>query len=192
VHLAGSGILLSDKEFDDWFEKAKPDAISDHQNCGAAGVYVRRLMDERGLSLQEAQDVMENWAKGKAAQEGLPYINIPEERMSRPKYHDAQVCYYDGTGRFNYLGVEGLPKGFIISRKYLTKELALKECVLVLSIAFGDHGLGPVVLTNENPFWLVAIGDSEKELRILKKELRGLEHGFDNNVVADGFVANIT
>lgn len=191
IHLAGNGILLSDKEFDEWFLNAHPDAISDHQNCGAAGVYVRRLMEQKGLSSQEAQGIMENWARNKASQKGLPYINIPAEKMNRPKYHDAQVCYYDGTGQFNYLGIEGLPKGFIISRKYLTKELALKECLLMLSIAFGDHGLGAVILTNENPFWLVAIGEDEKELGVLKKELKGLARGFDNNVVVDGFVANI-
>jgi len=42
VHSAGSGILLTDADFDAYFKKSGADSISSHDGCGAAKLYAKK------------------------------------------------------------------------------------------------------------------------------------------------------
>lgn len=186
LHSAGSGILLSEKDFEELCKTAKLDSISSHRGCGAAKIFAgtergKAFAKERGLSLDDPDAIGATWAREMAEKLDIPYIYLePEE-----SHHTARACYYDDTGTFNNL--DGLPKGFVIGRKHMSKEACLAEVQVAKKIASGDHGFGPDFFTKENPFLLVAIGSTQEEADVLKEELENLDLGED--VVIDSFVA---
>jgi hypothetical protein len=180
IHAAGSGILLEDKAFDEYFEKARPDSMSSHTGCGAAKLYCKKMGIEG-----DPDEVVKEWTKRKAAEKGVKYIHLEVEQP----FHSERACYYDGTGKFNYKGVEGLPEGFVVGRKNMSKEASLAEAGVAKNIILGDHGFGPELLTKENPFIFVAVAKDEKQLRALKLELTKLTKDFGDSVAVDGFIA---
>ena len=180
VHSAGSGILLSDKDFDKYFQESGSDSISSHDGCGAAKLYAKKM----GL-VGNPDLIAREWAEKKAKEKGVPHVHLGVERP----FHFARVCYYDGTGKFNYDGINGLPEGFVVGRKYMSKDSSLAEVGVAKDIIFGDHGFGEELLNAENPFMFVAIADTEKEMAAFKKELLELTDSLGDNVVIDGFVA---
>ena len=182
-HLAGSGILLPEDAFEKAFKKSGADSISSHTGCGAARIYAEKM----GLNPADSDRIGREWAEKMAEKMGVPHIPL-EVEVDKP-FHYARVCYYDGTGKFNYAGVEGLPAGFVVGRKNMDKEASLAECGVAENIAFGDHGFGREMLSESNPFWFVAVGNTPKETERLKDELAELVHTEGNNVVIDGFTA---
>ena len=180
IHSAGSGILLSDADFERYFKESGADAISSHTGCGAAKLYCEKM----GL-VGDPDTIARQWAEKKAKEKGVPHVHLEVEKP----FHNARVCYYDGTGKFNYKGVEGLPAGFVVGRKYMSKDASLGEGGVARNIIFGDHGFGEELLNAENPFMFVAIADTEKEMAAFKKELLELTDSLGDNVVIDGFVA---
>jgi len=180
IHSAGGGILLSDKDFNAFFEASKPDAISSHEGCGAAKIYCK----QKGIDPMESNQVAKNWAQKKAKEKGVEYIHLP---VPKP-FHFARVCYYDGTGEFNYQGVEGLPAGFVVGRKYMGQKPSVIEAKVAGDISFGDHGFGKELLNKENSFLYVAVGDSEDHTEVLKGELADLKKAaFGKAITIDGF-----
>ena len=180
VHSAGSGALLSDEDFDKYFEEIGADSISSHDGCGAAILYAQKM----GLNVAEADKIIREWAEKKAKQKGVPHIHLGVEKP----FHSARVCYYDATGKFNYDGVEGLPEGFVVARKQ-GKEPALAEAGVAKDIIFGHHGFGEELLNSENPFVFVAVAETESELSQLKSELSTFAAQYGDKVTVDGFLA---
>ena len=181
IHSAGSGILLSEKEFDEYFKKSGSDSISSHDGCGAGKIYAEKM----GLDVNDSDRIAKEWAEKKAKEKGVAHIHLGVEKP----FHFARVCYYDGTGKFNHDGVEGLPPGFVVGRKYMSKEASMAEASVAQNIIFGHHGFGKELLDAENPFLFVAVADTEKEMEKLKEELTGLVEDFGEEVLIDGFVA---
>ena len=130
-------------------------------------------------------EIAKEWAQQKAKELGIAYKHL---EVDKP-FHYARVCYYDGTGRFNYKGVEGLPSGFVVSRKNMTAQASGAEVKVAVNIIFGDHGFGKDLLNEENPFMLVAIGKDDKETELLKKELLKIAKASGKSVVVDSFTA---
>ncbi len=180
VHSAGGGILLSEQDFDKYFTESGGDSISSHDGCGAAKLYAKKMGLEGNPDL-----IAREWAENKAKEKGVPHVHLGVEKP----FHFARVCYYDGTGKFNYDGVEGLPEGFVVGRRYMSKESSIGEAGVAKDIIFGDHGFGKEFLNKENPFLFVAIADTEKEVEELKKELAELVDSYGDEAVVDGFVA---
>jgi hypothetical protein len=181
LHAAGSGMLLSEVDFAEYILKAVPDSISSHTGCGAAKLYAKA----HGLPVEQADQIAKDWAQKKAKELGLPYIHL---EIDKP-FHYARVCYYDGTGSFNYEGVEGLPAGFVVGRKNMTKEASLAEVGVAINIIFGDHGFGPELLNLDNPFVLVAIGKNLEEAERLKTELVDIASSCGWPIKVDSFTA---
>jgi hypothetical protein len=71
----------------------------------------------------------------------------------------------------------------------MTKEASLAEVGVAISIIFGDHGFGPKLLNEQNPFLLVAIGRTPEEARQLETELMEAAKSLGKEVMVDGFVA---
>ena len=100
------------------------------------------------------------------------------------------MVYVDGTGKFDPSLVPGLPKGFVVSRRYLPSEYAREEVKVSVGIATGPHGFGARV-TKEEPLLIVVVGDphdpdfSEAHLR---EELKEIVERSDGRVVIDGFL----
>lgn len=180
LHAAGSLILLSDEALEDYIKTAGPDAITSHDGCGAGKLYCRK----HGLPEDNSDAIARARIEEIAEKYGLAHEHISASEMNRPEFHDARVCYYDGTGEFNYAGVEGLPKGFVVSRAFLGKETSLVETGVACNIIFGDHGLGDN-LTEDAPFVLVPLAKDPESLQQLQDELAGLPHSYGSRVMID-------
>ena len=180
IHSAGSGILLSDKDFEKYFKESGADSISSHQGCGAAKIYAKKM------GLEGDSDIIgKEWAEKKAQEMGVPHLHLTVEKP----FHFARVCYYDATGKFNYEGIQGLPEGFVVGRKFMSKEASLAEAGVAKNIIFGDHGFGEELLTKETPFLFVAIANTKSEMETLKNELEELTKSFGENTAIDGFIS---
>ena len=185
MHSAGSGILRNQSEVVDAFKNAGVTEITSHDGCGAAKLYAKA----NGLDESMADEYGKKWSEEIANQLGVPHQHISASEMKRPsEFHIARTVYYDGTGKFDFGEGKELPPGFIISRKIQTKDDSLKETEVALSIAFGHHGFSDLI-TDENPFILVAIGETAEDTERLKKELAEVTHEYDKKVIIDGFTA---
>lgn len=183
LHSAGSGILRDEQEILKIFRDAKVMGITSHDGCGAAKLYARA----NGLDESKGDDCGKKWAKKLAQELGVSYHHIAFAKIQRPKeFHIARTAYYDGTGTFNFGNGKIFPPGFIISRKIQSEKDSLAEVILGLNIAFSDHGFGDII-TEPDPFILVAIGETENDVEILKSELKKLKHNFGNKVTTDSF-----
>ncbi len=185
IHSAGSTILMKKEEAIMALRAAKVSGIYSHAGCGAAGLYAK----EHGLPLENADDYSREHARKIAGEMGIPYRgHIGAEEMHRPpEAHIARICYYDGSGSFDYAKSSGLPSGFVISRAYMGRETSLKETAIAISIALGYHGFRER-FTKEKPFILVAIGNKENggtSADELKRELEPLIGEYDGRVVID-------
>lgn len=186
LHLAGSGILMSPDAFRAFCERAKPDGAYSHAECGACGLYAK----EHGVHLDHPDRCGTEWVSKVATDHGVPDKGtIAIGDMHRPSgFHTARIAYYDGTGVFDWSPASGLPKGFIISRAYLDPDYAKKEVAIACAIAHGDHGFG-ALFTAEEPFYLIAIADTEEMLQILKAELEEVASAYHGTVRVDGFLS---
>jgi hypothetical protein len=185
--------LLSDEEFDEWFQKNKPTHLSGHDGCGAEALLAKKLVEEDAIDPDVARGIAARWIETKATKYGVGYVHIPKEEMKRPDFHDARVCYVDATGRFNCDGVEGLPKGFIVTHSFSNFEPTLLQAGVAEAIIFGDHGFGNdgKFLNEENKFVFVPIADSWEELEKMKDELSEFKfaNSLGKEIAIDGFVA---
>jgi len=188
IHLAGSGILNKSAAVE-IVKQAGVTGIYSHAGCGAAGLYAQ---SQKGLDISRADEYGIDWAKELAQASDLPYEgHIELSEMARPpEFHIARVAYYDGTGKFDPSQIEGLPPGFVISRKFLTPDYAKQEADIATKIALGDHGFGKII-TPESPFYLVAIGGEQKStsLETLKQELDEIASQQQGRVTVSGFLA---
>ena len=186
IHLAGSGILLSEDEAAHVLGNARVEGIYSHTECSAAALFARN----NNLDESQAETLGEEAARKIAAKIAVPYLgHINADQLKRPlSFHIARIAYYDGSGRFDYSRVSNFPPGFTISRKYLNPDYAKKEAEIAISIALGVQGFGPLI-TKESPFVLIAIAENEHELATLKQELEDVAKGFAEKVKVEAFLA---
>ena len=186
LHIAGSGILMSEEELRSYIEKAKPDGAYSHGSCGACGIYAKQAHTHEDCP----DDCGPEWCKRMEEMTGIRYLgHIAKEEMNRPAdAHIARCAYYDGRGDFDYSLVNGLPAGFIISRAFMTADYALKEAEIACQIAMGGHGYGSLISADE-PFYLFVIAKDGEGLAGLKTELHSIVDRFEGRVIVDGFIA---
>lgn len=187
VHLAGSGILLGKERAVKTLIEAGAEGVYSHAGCGAAKLFASR----NNLDTEMADEYGETWARELAVSLDVPYKgHIAKSQLRRPpELHTARIVYYDGTGELGDAERAGLPRGFVISRRYTDAEYASEEARIAVSIAFGDHGFGEK-FTKEEPLIIVPVGDPlhpDFFLERLKDELKGLDD--DDRVIVDGFSA---
>ncbi|NQV89949.1 hypothetical protein HQ487_00905 [Candidatus Uhrbacteria bacterium] len=155
---AGSGILLEGEERTVFIQKLKDAGVKEvtsHEACGAAGLY----REQKGITDKSVKEVAVEGAQRMAQDLGVPYKGHIE-KLTRPMdFHNARVIYIDGTGSFNPSALEGLPQGFVISRRFMTPTQASAEAGIAMSIALGDHGFGKK-FTHKEPLLIVVIGES--------------------------------
>lgn len=173
VHLAGSGVLLGLEKallFAGQVEQkyGRLEAVTYHRDCGAAALVAK---ETGGDPFALAKTFAEDFARS------LDIEAVYEvENEGWEGFHHERVVYYDGTGRFNWKGVKGLPVGFVISRAYLDFDIeyAKKELETALDIALkphngGGHGFGEM-FTSELPLLVIVLAESRSRLGELKAE----------------------
>jgi hypothetical protein len=165
IHDAGSAILRPDEQTGKDY-KGKVTGIWIHEGCGAAALAFSRLPDTEKVNY--GNDVL-RYAEYKARRlAGLLRVpfkgTIPLSQISRPpEFHNALATYYDATGLFNPNGAPELPKGFIISRRFLSDMRYAQEQVrLSFGIAAGSHGYGNRI-KQDAPFFVFVLGDPRTE-----------------------------
>ena len=182
-HSAGSGILRDKEEVIEAFRKAGVQKITSHDGCGAAALYAKA----NNLDLTKSDEYAKEWSKTIAKELGVPYDHISSAEMNRPSdMHIARVAYYDNTGKFNYSKIQGLPIGFIISRKIQSSDDSIAEAKISFDIACSDHSFGSLIDGN-NQFLIVPIGDSPEVVEELKAELLPLIEELGERAKVDGF-----
>lgn len=191
LHSAGSLILAGEKKAIEFLKKSGAIGITSHAKCGAAALDAVN----KGIDPDKADEHGKQWAMRLAKISGIPYIeHIEKEQLNGPvDFHIARVAYYDGSGKFNPNAVEGLPIGFVITRKHMDPEHAVSEVKISASIATGHHGFGTKI-GQETPFIIIAIADPnnpELSLKKLKSELASIEKEHNGKVIIDGFTAPI-
>ena len=214
VRVAGSGILLPKNDLDAFLDKcaqlcrhdqkccvccmderlmqdhdkaAHHDfEVSWHKGCGAAAKYCKDHNIDPTQADAQAQKYAESLAEKLSFMAGKK-IEAVEMKIKNPDFHYARVCYYDATNRFNNEHVQDLtlPEGLIVGRDNMSPESAIEEARIAIGIMLGEHGFGNL-FTPKDPFVLVAIGNTPKEVEALKSELEKLK---SDRVIVEGFVA---
>lgn len=190
VHLAGSGVLLGEDMAAKIAQAAGVTAVTSHEECGAA----KLAAQQAGVDVAQSDAHGKEFAARLAKRLGVSYTHLPLSEMARPAHlHVARVVYYDGTGKFDPARVPELPPGFVISRRFLTKTYAVKECEIAVSIALGDHGFGKL-FTPDEPLLIIVIGhptDAALGLEQLGTEVTPLAAAHGQRVVVDGLTATV-
>lgn len=175
VHLPGSGVLMSMDERREAVQNAGIEEFTTHDNCGAfALAFPGESSPNRACR---------EWGQREAELLELPFRHISASEMDRPEYlHTATTIYYDGTGAFNR--IVGLPKGFVVSRRYFST--AMQDLELCLKIAFGAHGFGDR-FTSRDPLCVIPLAhptDSTWSLKVLEREVYDVISPFGRRVKA--------
>lgn len=186
IHLAGSGILMSDKKLEKTLFNADIKNVWTHEECGAAKLYAQK----NGFNQEKSDEYARAWGETLEKKFGIKYRgHIKSAELQGPGgLHIARLAYYDATGQFDFQNVKELPPGFIISRKYLEADYAKAEMKVAISIAMGAHGFNDLI-NKKTPFIIVPIADgrdNKLSLKQLKNELKTIAQ---NNpaVIIDGF-----
>lgn len=176
IHLAGSGILLSLEDAGRIIhEIGHVDGLYSHENCDVAVLHAKlENIDE------DPDEVGKRHVKELAAELDLSYLgHISSDDMNRPSnFHTARAIYYDGTGQFDYSKSENLPKGFIVSRRYLYKDYAQYELDISIDIAFGNSGFADR-FNKDNPLIVVALAENKEALDQLNREINEVVAEYD-------------
>jgi hypothetical protein len=187
VHLAGSGILIGAQAAQEFATAARADAVTYHEDCGAARLWA----EQNGVALNEADWYAKEFAEELAKALGVPCRQEP--LSGDPGFHRETVVYYDGTGCFDFSQASGLPRGFVVSRRYHAggPSVPLAEARLAVEIALGELGLRDC-FTPASPLRLVPIADKVDpsfSLERLTEELGSLGPPDPTRVLVDGLVA---
>lgn len=169
VHLAGSGILLSLEDAGRIIhEIGHVDGLYSHENCDVASLHTQlEDIDE------DPDEVGKRYVKELAAELDLPYLgHVSSEELNRPSnFHTARAVYYDGTGKFDYSKSENLPKGFVVSRRYLYKDYAQYELDISIDTAFSSGGFGNR-FDKDSPLIIVGLGENKEALEQINREIK--------------------
>jgi hypothetical protein len=177
IHLPGSGVLMSTDERREAIRSAGIEEFTTHDNCGA---FALAFPGESNPSR-----ACREWGQREAALLELPFRHISAPEMDRPEHlHTATTIYYDGTGMFNRIA--GLPKGFVVSRKYFNT--ATQDLDLCLKIAFGTQGFGDR-FTAHDPLYVIPLAhpiDNSLSLKVLEREVHDVISPFGRRVKISG------
>jgi len=195
VHLAGSGVLLGLKGMVRFAAEVTSkyghlEAVTYHADCGAAAA----IAGKKGA---DPFVVAESFAREAGKVLGIETV-YEIENQGWEGFHHERVIYYDGTGRFDWQNVLGLPVGFVVSRAYLgfdvpyaQKELAVASDIALKPHDRHGHGFGEMFTANL-PLLIVPIGESAKQLALLTGEAQDvvshLPRSYQGRVKVDGFV----
>src|SRR5438132_13566146 len=93
--------------------------------------------------------------------EEVKHKHIGIKALSRPPgLPIARIVYINGTRRpFNPIRVIGLPRGYVISRRYFDPRKASANTLRAATISMSSTGFGEMI-NKDNPFIIAIIGDA--------------------------------
>jgi|GEM_PF-1456336 len=170
--VAGSLILLPEKEAQFFVRESSAEGLFSHTDCGAAALAFRKkynLKASEQVELKEIDEFAKAEAKRIAKITDIAYWgHLEKNDLQRPLgLHIARAAYYLGIPYFDASKNPALPSGFVISRRFLPKDYAQFELKLAIEIALGEHGFDSLFSQNQ-PFLLIII--TEKGSREFSNE----------------------
>ncbi len=184
IHIAGSGILLGKERISKIAREANVTEITSHEACGASQLAYDNLTPEEKAMYPNAGEYAKAWTQERAQELGIGYTHLD---VTPQGFHIARVVYYDASGTFDPSKISELPSGFIVSRKYISKEEAQKDLDIAISIAFGAHGFGHR-FKKGSEFLIIPIA-GEASLETLNEEVKSIAQQYGDRVKIDGFNA---
>lgn len=182
---AGGGLRLSAEEKKSFIQKLRAAGVRKvmrHSDCGAEALFIKERMQQK-VFREDAEKEVKDWFQYLALQlggNGVGWVPVS------PEFHNERVIYYDVTGTFDPAAAVSkvLPVGFVISRKYLEAESAVRDVNLGIAIATGEHGYGDR-FDKKNPLTIVIVANNNEELTAARSELTAC---ISEKVTIDGFV----
>jgi len=155
IRLPGSGILYDDKKMMKILGSAAEEALlegkelvlTSHYGCGAGALKAQRL----GRPATEGDYIASAIIKACAARLGLRHSHIGKDSLKRPEsHHISRIVYIDNVGHFSPATTEGMPPGFVLSRKYIDNRDLAAYTKIALDIAMDKgHGFGEFISDDE-------------------------------------------
>jgi len=136
----------------------------DDGGCGAAAKYLHDIRHIESPTLEQIIEIAKWSSERLAKKTGLKAMEMV---LDRSHHHVARAVYYDGTGKMT--STKGLPRGFVVSRRFLPRHYAQVEVATAVSIAMA-HGYGDL-FCDPHPIALVAIGKDGNQTAELREEL---------------------
>jgi len=182
--VAGSLILLPEKEAQFFVRESSAEGLFSHTDCGAAALAFRKkynLKANEEVALKEIDEFAKAETKRIAKITNIAYLgHLEKNDLQRPLgLHIASAAYYLGIPYFDPSKNPALPSGFVISRRFLPKDYAQFELKLALEIALGEHGFDGLFSQNQ-PFLLIIItekGNREFSNEKLTEEVFEVKEG---------------
>ncbi len=193
MSIAGSGILLSDEDFDVLI-KSHPEVrcLTSHHNCGASKSAFEKWKAAGKLPEKTSTpgQFVKWWTRSKADEYGLEYRHITADDF-RFKIRRETGILLDATGNFHPSIIKGMPNVFISdSAGSLPEEYVLYETAVLASLAFSEQGFGKK-FTDENPFYIfICANDAEENLRLTSAVRKALSD-YGNRIDVQGFFKNV-
>jgi hypothetical protein len=168
--IPGSGILEPNPEL--FAQTAHNEGITtfySHAGCGAA----LKAAATAGIDTKNPAAVKEfvvKWTTNFCEKYGFTYGgHIEADDMVPPgEIHPARALYFDTTGKFDPSAISGLPRGFVLSSRFVADPAA--NAAVLMGIAFGDHGMGRERFIKDN-FLIVIIAHSTSDVDKARKIL---------------------
>ncbi|MCX6795279.1 MAG: hypothetical protein NT165_00910 [Candidatus Falkowbacteria bacterium] len=164
IGIAGSGMLLSEKERDLFIQnyRGKIKKLTTHRDCGAAGIAFRSLGEgeiPEGISSADEYGTYQ----GKKLAEALGAEHEFIEKLAND-YHNEVAIVLDSTGTFDSTSIADFPAHFVCSGAGLgfSEEYMKTELKTLAGIALGSHGFGQR-FTEENPLYIIVTANSNVE-----------------------------
>ncbi len=193
ISVAGSGILLSEEEFDMMMKKY-PDikVITTHADCGAGKLAFANAQKNETVppGITTAEEFAADWAKKMAAKYNLSYRHIGVDEFVAP-YHHEQGIMVDTTGKIHQKMVNGMSNMFAShTASFAHPDNVIAEVQVLTNIGLGDHGLGQRI-TDEKPFYImVACADTQKAEQMHEAFSTALKDHGDNVQIKTFVVPN--
>jgi len=167
ISLAGSGILMDGKALEKFIKEIGDATITSHSDCGAAKLAFSMLTPEDAAEFVDADEFTKKWALSIAHQYGLGYKHIEATDFIEKIHHERGIIL-DSTLKFHPSIFRGMPNMFIAnSPRFANDEYVQTVATVLTGIAFGDHGFGEF-LTSEDPFYILIAGrDKEEETKLV-------------------------
>ncbi|MFH1838427.1 MAG: hypothetical protein ABH808_02965 [Candidatus Kuenenbacteria bacterium] len=185
ITLAGSGVLLKDKEeLEKFIIKNKITIITTHDDCGAAKM---KFCSDLIITQRQADGAAKEYIKGIVKELNEKNNKIRHEHIDRvePNYHNERVIYFNNVDKFNPTKIKELPSGFVIEKFINIENNAKKELSIAICIALGEHGFGKRFTKNEPLIIACCLNknDSFENIKLEVEKILGemeIENKFEN------------
>ncbi|MBI4224717.1 MAG: hypothetical protein HY617_00125 [Candidatus Sungbacteria bacterium] len=155
IHVPGSLIGWENADAVNFIKEHGVVEITSHPDCAAGKKYAH----DYGLNEDQADAIARQRIQSIARQANIRFVHIVPSKLRRELgFHPARICYYIGSQYFDPRALN-MPQGFMVSRRFLSQEIAQNAALLAFQIASGPKGYDTLI--SDHPFkqfMFIAVG----------------------------------